>query len=217
MRTAERMQKLRDWIYSELCQGREMKTPAKNGDITKICRQEPKCYIGYFPMRPDSSEDAPEDPANVAPSILIMPCTGYTKYAEKKPDDRTYHVNRLRSYQQNFSVQVLFTVFEDGLRQPGFIEKAQAGAYDMSLIREGTEEGLFTLWNWMDELERKLLGLKVIPGTDLYLDEDTMNFGMYADQKYLTDNRPIYQGIVAMTFLGYAEEATNQQINDLLR
>ena len=34
MRTSERLRKLKQWIEKELCEGREMKAPAPDMDIT---------------------------------------------------------------------------------------------------------------------------------------------------------------------------------------
>lgn len=51
MRTSERLRKLKQWIENELCEGREMKAPAPDMDITKIVRQKPQCFLAWQPTR----------------------------------------------------------------------------------------------------------------------------------------------------------------------
>lgn len=222
MRTSERLTVLKDWLYENLCKGREMKTPPPDGDITKIVRQEPNVYIGFVPMRPDETSFNDVDALNVAPGIVVMPVQGVVKFTEEKRFDRFSNVHRPQEMGHELSVQILMSVFEDGVRLPGFIESANPDAlndtpqFDMSLIREGTQEGLYTLLNWMDDLNEKLLGTKIIPGTDMYVDETALTYGLRSDQRFITDTRPIYYGIVNVTFWCYADEKPNYQLKDLL-
>lgn len=217
MRTTARLDKLQEWTYQNVCKGRLMKTPANGMNVTQIVKAEPKCYVGYFPMRADETSWAEEDPANTAPSILILPVQSYVKYMEEKRFDRYNHVSRPDELGQGLNVQVLFTVYEDGVREPGFIQKAErTGEIDLTLIREGTREGLYTLLNWMDDFKEKLLGARFIPGTDLFLDEANMTYGLYSDQKYINDKRPLYYGFVNVAFQCYAVEALNEDIERLL-
>lgn len=217
MRTTERLTKLRDWIQKELCEGRLMKTPAENMDITKIVRQEPRVYLAFAPMRADKTGFREPDPINTVPSITIMPSAGYVKYMEEQRFDRYKGVHRPQELGQQLAVNVLFAVYEDGVRLPGFIDKAEAGeGLDMSLMLEGTEEGLFALMNWMDDFKEKLLGQKSIPGTDLFVNEASMIYGMRSDQRYIADKRPIYYGQVDVIFQCYAEEKTNTAVQTLL-
>lgn len=216
MRTSERLRKLKKYVYDNLCKGRQMKTPAKDGDFSRIVRAEPKCYLGFYPTRPDESYGAEEDALNTAPSILIMPCGGYVKNMEEQRFDRYNNIHRPKQMGQSLTVQVLFTVYEDGIRLPGFVDGAETGEYDMTLIREGTENGLMTLLNWMDDFDDLLLSAKFIPGTDLSLIEQEMKYETYSDQKYIKDDRPLYQGVSTVTFKCYAEEY-NPEIENLLR
>lgn len=216
MRTSERLRKLRNYVYENLCRGREMKTPAQGGDFSKIVRAEPKCYLGFYPTRPDESYGADEDALNTAPSILIMPVGGYVKNMEEQRFDRYSNIHRPKSMGQSLTVQVLFTVYEDGIRLPGFIDTAEAGKYDMSLVREGTENGIMTLLNWMDDFDDLILSSKFIPGTDLSLIEQEMRYETYSDQKYIKDDRPLYQGVSTVTFKCYADEF-NPEIEGLLK
>lgn len=217
MRTVERLKKLQEWTFDTVCAGRKMKTPAPNMDIRKVVRQEPKVFLAFPPTRPDYTDYAAEiDPMNVCPGIIIAPVSGYLKYMEEQRFDRYNNVHRPKEMGQSLSVQVLFFVYEDGVRLPGFVESAHIGAYDMTLIREGTEEGLFTLLNWMDDFKNALLSGRCIPGTDLFLNEAESQYGLYADQKFVSDRRPAYIGAVNATFQCHAD-AYNTEIEKMLR
>lgn len=217
MRTTARLDKLKEWTYENVCKGRLMKTPASGQNVTVLEKAEPKVYVGYFPMRADETAWAEVDPLYTAPSILILPTLSYVKYMEEKRFDRYNKVHRPNDLGQGLNVQVLFTVYEDGVREPGFITKAEeTGEIDMTLIREGTREGLYQLLNWMDDFKEKLLGAQFIPGTDLFLDEANMTYGLYSDQKFINDKRPIYYGFVNVAFQCYAEAAINEEIKNLL-
>lgn len=217
MRTTERLRKLKGWIEQELCAGRMMKTPAPDMDITKIVRQEPRCFLGWQPTRPDGTGILRVDPINVCPGILVMPKPGRAKYVEEKRFDRFNNVHRPQELGQNLAVDILFSVYEPGIRLPGFIDSAESEeGLDMSLFQEGTEEGLFTLYNWMDDCIEKLLGQKFIPKTDLFVNDATVVSSLYTDQSFTVDKRPIYYGFVNVDFNCYAEEGTNRGIDQYL-
>lgn len=217
MRTWERLQKFQQWTYDRVCAGRAMKAPAPNMDIREIRTQEPQVFLVYQPSRPDLANMGGEvDPLNVAPGIIIAPTFGYLKYMEEQRFDRYNNVHRPKEMGQSLSAQVLFFVYEDGVRLPGFTDVAKVGAYDMSLIMEGTQEGLGTLINWMDDFRDALLSEKVIPGTDMFLNEAESQYGLISDQKYVADRRPTYIGLITCTFQCHADEY-NDEINKLLR
>lgn len=218
MRTWERLNKLRAWTYETVCRGREMKTPAENMDVRKITRQEPQVYLAFSPTRPDDTGTmyGEINPLNVTPGIIIAPTAGYVKYMEEQRFDRYNNVHRPKEMGQSLCAQVLFFVFEDGVRMPGFVDNAYAGAYDMSLISDGTVEGLGTLVNWMDDFRDGLLSVKTIPQTDMYLNEAECQYGLYSDQKWIADRRPVYIGVVTVTFQCHADEY-NEEITRLLR
>ena len=193
-----------------------MKTPAKNMDVTVIERQEPKVYIAFSPTRPDQSGlSETVDPLNVTPGIIIAPTNGYVKYMEEQRFDR-YNVHRPKEMGQSLTAQILFFVYEDGVRLPGFTAAAKLGPMDMTRISDGTDEGVGTLLNWMDDFRDALLSVKTIPETDMYLNEAECMYGMYSDQKYIADRRPTYIGVVTVTFQCHADEY-NDKINKLLR
>ena len=217
MRTVERLRKFQRWTYTHVCQGRQMKTPAPNMDVRVIKRQEPKVYLAFAPMRPDESNPTGEiDPLNVSPGIIIAPTFGYLKNMEEQRFDRYNNVHRPKDMGQSLCAQVLFFVYEDGVRLPGFIDSAINGEYDMSLIREGTQDGLETLLNWMDDFKDALLSEKVIPGTDMFLNEAESQYGLYSDQKFVADRRPAFIGMVTVTFQCHADEY-NGEVNRILR
>lgn len=218
MRTSERLRKLRDWVESELCAGREMKTPAEDMDITKIIRQEPQCFLAWQPTRPDTTGQLRIDPINVCPGILIMPRASHAKYVEEKRFDRYNNVHRPQELGQTLSVDILFSVYEPGVRLPGFIDSADSpDGLDMSLLMEGTEQGLFTLTDWMDDCIQKLLAQKFIPHTDLFVNEAAIAYSLYSDQSFIVDKRPLYYGFVTVDFNCYAEEGANQSLEQHLK
>ena len=217
MRTVERLRKFKEWTYNTVCQGREMKTPAPNMDVRQIARQEPKVYLAFAPMRPDESNFTGEiNPLNVTPGIIIAPTFGYLKYMGEQRFDRYNNVHRPKEMGQSLSAQILFFVYEDGVRLPGFIESTKDGAYAMSLLAEGTQEGLETLLNWMDDFKDAMLSAKSIPGTDMFLNEAESQYGLYSDQKFVVDRRPVFIGMVTATFQCHADEY-NDEIDRLLR
>lgn len=218
MRTVERLLGLKRWVIANLCTGREMKAPAPNNNIGEIVRQEPRCYLGYAPARADSTGRLQEDPASVCPGIIIMPNHAYAKYMEEKRFDRYNNVHRPSLMGSHLSVSILFSVYEPGVRLPGFIDSVGEGGQglDMSLMMEGTEEGLFTLLDWMDDCKEGLLRDKMIPGTDLSVEEESMTYSLYTDQSYVVDRRPIYYGFVNVSFNGYADQGANPSTNQFL-
>ena len=151
MRTSERLRKLRDWLQRELCDGRIMKAPAPGFDIMQIVRQEPKCYIGWAPTRPDETGEITYSAANVCPGISVMPRQRYAKLVEEKRFDRYNSIHRGQELGSQFPVDILFSVYEPGIRLPGFIETG-----DMKLLEEATETGILTLYDWMDDCVEKL-------------------------------------------------------------
>ena len=218
MRFTERLTALKNWVKAELCVGRSMKAPAPNMNIGEIRYQEPFCYLAWAPARVDQTGQMREDPASVVPGILIMPNQAYAKYMEEKRFDRYNNIHRPQEMGQHLSVSILFSVYEPGIRLPGFIDSVgeNGQGLDLSLIEEGTEQGLFTLMNWMDDCIQKLLGQKMIPHSDLFVDEATMTYSLYTDQSYVVDRRPIYYGFVNVTFGCYADEGTNKSIDQFL-
>ena len=211
MRTTERLTGLKKWVTKELCAGRMMKAPGEGMDIADIRYQEPKCFLAYAPQRLSPSGQLQDDPYSVIPGIIVMPNQAYAKYMEEKRFDRYNNVHRPPDMGAHLSVSILFSVYEPGVRLPGFMDSTgeQGKGLDMGLIEEGTEEGLFTLLDWMDDCMEGLLRDKFIPETDLFVEESTMTYSLYTDQQYVVDRRPLYYGFVNVSFGCYAEEGAN--------
>jgi hypothetical protein len=138
---------------------------------------------------------------------------------EEKRFDRYNNIHRPQEMGQHLSVSILFSVYEPGVRLPGFMDSVgETGAgLDLALIEEGTEQGLFTLMNWMDDCMEKLVGQKIIPKSDLYVDESTITYSLYTDQSYVVDRRPIYYGFVNVTFGCYANDGAETSIEEMLK
>lgn len=218
MRTTERLIKLKQFVYDKLCKGRVLKAPGENMDITDIVTTEPKVYLGFAPAWKDASGQITEDPSSVCPGILIMPNQSYAKHSLERRFDRYDNIHRPPEMNQSLSVSMLFVVYEPGVRLPGFISSAEetGKGLDMSLLLEGTEQGLFTLYNWMDDCKDLLLEYRLIPNTDLSIDEDSITYSLYTDQSYIVDRRPIYYGFINLTFNCYADKGSNTKINEIL-
>lgn len=218
MRTTERLLGLKNFLTSELCTGREMKAPGEKLNIADIQYQTPKCFLAWAPMKNDPYGQATEDLMAVVPGIVVMPRQSYGKYMEEKRFDRYNNVHRPPDLGQHLSVSILFSVYEPGTRLPGFIETVgtQGSGMDTDLILEGTEQGLFTLVNWMDDCMEALLRERNIPETDLFLEESTMTYSLYTDQEYVVDRRPIYYGFINVSFGAYANTGVNPTTNQYL-
>ena len=222
MRTSERLRKLKAWAKETLCDGREMKAPGQGMDLTDIRRKDPDCYLGWAPAWLDRTGDPTpkliDSTDSVCPCIIIMPNQAYAKYMEEKRFDRYNNIHRSKQMGQQLSVQMLFGVYEPGIRLPGFLESAEESGkgVDISLLLEGTEQGLYTLLNWMDDCKQALLGQKMIPQTDLALDEESVTTSLYTDQNYVVDRRPMYYGFVNALFNCYADEGANPSTNQYL-
>lgn len=218
MRMTERLTRLKEWVTAELCEGREMKAPGKQMNIADVQRQTPKCYLAWGPSRMDKTGQIYDDSISVVPGIVIMPNQAYAKYMEEKRFDRYNNIHRPQELGQHLSVSILFCVYEPGTRLPGFANLAgsQGQGIDMTLIEEGTEEGLFVLMNWMDDCMEKLIGQKMIPHTDLFVEESTMTYSLYTDQEYVVDRRPLYYGFINVSFGCYADGGVNNAINEYL-
>lgn len=217
MRTSQRLRGLKAWVDKTLCEGREMKAPGPNMDITQIVYQRPRCYLGWMPTRPDQTGRMDEEPANVCPSILIMPNSSRVKDMEEKRFDRYSGVRRPKELGQELNVSLLFSVYEPGIRLPGFVDSVNSEeGLDMSLIQEGTEEGLLTLMDWMDDCKEALLAAQFIPQTDLFVREEQMVYSLYTDQSFVVDKRPIFYGFVNIAFGCYADDGNNSSIEQYL-
>ncbi len=218
MRFTERFRGLKEWTYHILCEGREMKAPAQNGDIAVINRQEPKVYLGWAPSMLDQTGQIRQDVSMVVPSITIMPTQSLGKYTEEKRFDRYNGIHRPQEMGQHLGVQFLFSIYEPGVRLPGFVHSAgeKGQDLDLELITEGTEQGFMTLMNWIDDGMEALVGTRIIPGTDMYVDDESLTYSLYTDQNYVVDRRPVYYGFITCTFGCYAEPGQHPELERYL-
>lgn len=221
MRTRTRLKGLQKWLKQNLCEGRTMNAPAENMNIGEIIRKEPEVYLGWAPARLNITGTLEADATSVCPGIIVMPNQAYVKYMEEKRFDRYNNVHRPPEMGQHFSVSILFSVYEPGIREPGFIHTVgdQGEGLDLSLIKDGTEQGLFALTDWMDDCMEKLLRDKTIPETDLILPDNVlpnMTYSLYTDQSYVSDRRPCYYGFINVDFACYANAEHNSEIQKLL-
>lgn len=210
MRTQKRLLALKKWTYETVCKGRCMKAPADDRSMIEIVRQEPQVFLGWNPSRPDETGYL-QEPINVCPGILIAPDISEVRNAEEKRFDQYNHIRRPQEFGQSLNVSILFSVYEPGVRLPGYVVEDAEGdkVLNVSKVMEGTEEGLFTLFNWMDDFNAALLGQRDIPDSDLTLDAMTMTYGPYRDSNYIVDKRPIYYGFISAKFNCYANEKPN--------
>ncbi len=216
MRTRERLLGIKQWVMLNLCAGRSMKAPGQH--IGEIVRAEPRCFLVWQPSRPNLTGESAEEenPISVCPSITLMINPSKGKAMEEKRFDRYNNVRCPKELGQTLAMSMLFCIYEPGVRLPGFVDSIEAGSMDLSLIEEGTEEGLFTLTDWIDEAREKLLAAKTIPGTDLFLDEESIYYSLYSDQSFVVDKRPIYYGFLNFEFGCYADEGRNEGIEKYL-
>ena len=218
MRTWERLSKMRDFLQREICDDREYKCPVPqtgaNGQygpqIIDFTRDKPRVFIGFQPMNPNEPGRAdPSDPFSVCPAITIMPSPSYARYVEEKRFDRYNKFHRTQDMGQGCVVQILFSIYEPGVRHPGFAEGLESGEPDMSLMKDGTDAGLMTLFNWMDDAIELLLRERGVPGTDLILEDDTLIDSLFTDQSYVVDRRPLYYGFLNVEFKGFASRGND--------
>lgn len=219
MRTRQRLMALKKWVYESACKGRMMKTPGRDAlgreDITVIATQEPAAFLGFYPSRLDETGYI-QNPPNVCPSILISQIPDNVKLLEDQRFDKYQGIHRPQEMGQWLNINMLFSIYEPGIRLPGFVEAAQQGQKDMSKIIEGTEEGVLTLADWMDDLKDQLVAAKCIPGSDLMVEDKSITYGPLIESNYIADKRPIYYGSVNVRFECYSDQRDNNTIDKFL-
>ena len=81
-------------------------------------RTERSCWA---PSRLNENGTFQTDATQICPGILIMPNQAYAKYTEEKRFDRYSNIRRPQEMGQHLSVSILFSVYEPGIRLPGFV------------------------------------------------------------------------------------------------
>lgn len=215
MRTKQRLLGLKQFIEQEVCTGREMKAPADGNDVTQVVMQEPQVYVGWAPFAENDARWR-LDALNVCPGILLMPLQGDMRVVEEKRFDQYKKIYRSQEMAQTLEVQMLFSVYEPGIRLPGFMDAGEEGRVDTERMKDGTLEGLFTLTEWMDEVKEALLRERNVPGTDMFLKQADSTYALYANNDGVVDKRPLYYGFLNTVFWGYADDGINRRIEDII-
>ena len=216
MRTATRLLRVKEWLYKELCQGRQYKTPPADQAITNTGTAEPKVYLGWQPLwsAMQAQSSVPHyalnnDPFSVCPAITVMPGSMPLNNVPEKRFDQYRKIQRPKNMGSSLTLTILFSIYEPGIRLPGFEESLNSGkGLDKNLMLDATEEGLLTLLNWMDDAAELLLREKIVPGTDLVLDEESAIRSLFTDQNFVVDRRPIFYGFLIVDFKGHADKGT---------
>ncbi len=205
MTTNERLLALQRWVYENVCVGRTLKTRGPD-DKTSVYA-EPRCFIAFYPMR--SLQGQVE--YSIAPSITMVPGLSRTKQVQEQRFDRYNGIHRTPDMGATLNVQFVFTVYD-----PGLID-GDVQAYDPE--NEGTpppDDGFTALTTWMDDLQRKLLGVTQLPGTDLFVWNQSMDWAPLTEQESVRDMRPLYYGMVNCEFGCYANKSPNEELERIL-
>ena len=218
MKTSLRLLAMKRWLGRELCAGRKYKTPSPTQDITDTSTAEPQVYLGWQPIwnSAQSASGTPQyaldnDPFSVCPAITIMPGAMPINSVTERRFDRYDKIHRPGSMGSTLRVTILFSIYEPGIRLPGFSGSLNSGeGLDKSLMLDATEEGLITLLDWMDDATELMLREKIIPGTDLSLNEEEGVRSLFTDQNYIVDRRPIFYGFLVAEYKGHADAGINQ-------
>ena len=207
MRNRERMTRFCEWVKKTCCEGRMMKTPVKSGRNDDIHWEQPRCFAGNL-YPPFSSSD----PYSVAPSILVM-CGGGDGAGETSEYlDSRRHVNRPDEMGETLEFQLIHAIYEPGNRTG-----AKTGDPHMALdVDDAVDEGTLVLMDWMDDTKAALLGADSIPGTDLVVKRKTVRWEPLKENGAVADRRPVYLGVVAVTFETHTREDMNEDIQTLL-
>lgn len=192
--TRERLAALKEWVYKAVCEGRAMKTPGKTDE--EFSYVEPRVFLNLYPQYG-------ETPTSVAPSILILLMPSDGKQVLEQRFDRYSGIKRPGEMAKTLSIGFVFCTYD-----PGDMSNGE--------FHEAGDEGTFQLTDWMDELMRALLGVKQLPGTDLYLWESTLRYELMSMQEDVADRRPLYYGCVSCEFGAHADEKPNQRLKEML-
>lgn len=214
MLTRNRLLALKQWMEDTVCKGRVLKAPDPRGDITKIRETEPKVYLGFWPTRPETGYQETENLASICPAILIAPNTANVKCVEEKRFDTYNGVHRPQAFGQWLNVSILFVTYEPGIRLPGFLK--EDGKVDFTRMMEGSEQGLFTLMDWIDDCNAALIAQGTIPNSDLIVNDVSMEYGPYIQSDYIADKRPLFYGFINVKFQCFANDKNNSSIDQYL-
>lgn len=205
MSTRTRLSAFQDWVYQNLCKGRSMKTP---GDTDfSVVYTEPRCFVALYPWQLNEASEY-----NVAPSILIIPDVSKGKDVRVKSYDQSEGVARPQNLGAQLNLKLIYCVYDPGERTAE-LKESQNPYKD---ILEGDNGGFYTLTDWLDESMEKLMQVQSIPGSDLFLYEDSLTWTPMTEGEAILDRRPLYYGILQIGFGGEAQRRQGDTIKKLL-
>lgn len=198
--TRARIEALRAYLEN-INAGREMKAPGES--IGDIVYRTPGVHVAFYPNRPQPmarTSRALDTDAASAPSILIMLAPSQAQNMEEERFDQRQNIGRPDELGGKLTLMLLFSVYEPGTRLHGFDGR------NPERIMDATDEGFYTLTDWMDEVVAALVTARHIPGSDMYVWPGSVQYSSYADGDYIADRRPLYYGLVSVTFGHYARQ-----------
>lgn len=209
MTTNERAVALRDFLYERCCKGRSMKyrDPQERNDFV-VSWVEPRCFLWYYP------KSANGKPAySVAPSMLIM-LAGQNPAADTEEYlDSRHGISRPKELGAVTRFQVALTIYEPGERSSQ-ARKTQ-DPHDVYLPEE-EDAGAAVLNDWMESVTRCLIGEGAVPGSDMVLIEKEMEWAPLIDNGAIADRRPLYIGVLNVSFGALIQGDTNENVRALL-
>ena len=121
MTTYERLEKLRDFVYERLCEGRSMRARDEEGNEGTA---EPRVFIGY----------CPEGEGRCFPSVLIAPLEGFVRPREEDgPREggagRPREERRPQGLEKRMTIQFTLSVYDPGPEEEaaGVLHPQRAG------------------------------------------------------------------------------------------
>lgn len=197
----ERLVRLGEWVKTTCCDSMMLKAPVESadGDAVKLIR--PRCFVGNFYPAFTAG-----DPYKVSPSILVMFAGGNGCGETMKYMDNRNSIKRPREIAQTLEVQLIHAVFEP-------IQMRVKTGVTETPWDECIDEGSMVLQDWMEQTMAHLIGADTIPGTDLFVQPESVRWEPLKEDGAVADRRPAYLGVVTVTF----ETETRQDDNEAIR
>jgi len=205
MSTRTRLTAFQKWVTKNLCEGKSMKTPGET-DFS-VVYTEPRCFVALYPWTLNEASAY-----SVAPSILIIPDASKGKDIRGKSYDQSEGVNRPQNLGAQLNLNLIYCVYDPGDRTAEL--KITQNPY--TDILEGNNGGFYTMTDWIDETMEKLLQAQTIPGSDLFLYEDSLTWFPLTEGETILDRRPLYYGVLQVGFGGEAQRRQGKDIKQLL-
>jgi hypothetical protein len=204
--TRKRLSALREWTDDRLCKGRSMKTPGET-DFSVVYTQ-PRVFVALYPWRLTEATEF-----SIAPSILIIPDLSPAQDPRTYAYDKSEGAIRSRDLGAQLNVRMVFCVYEPGER----LSELQTSHNPVEDLMEVSNSGFYTLTDWVDEAVEQLLRDKSIPGSDLFVYEDTIRWAPMMQEDAIVDQRPLYYAVLQAGFGGKSLRRESSTIDDLLK